>query len=131
LTEQEPLSIDVRTPLGIAIIVQVLSGILIVGGSAYFGPPITDILWVIFAAVLYVIGFIQIIVTRNVLQREKNAILVANFVAVLVVLFSFAEAMTWGVLLDHWIPSIFYALVFGINLANGAVLYKQRSLMSS
>ena len=131
MTEREPLSIDVRSPLGMAIMVQVLSGILIIGGSAYFGPPITDILWVILAAALYMIGFIQIIITRNVLQRERNAILVANIVAVLAMVFSFVAAIIWGVLLDRWIPSIFFALVFGINLANGAVLNKQRSLMSS
>jgi hypothetical protein len=114
-----------------AIMVQVISGILIIGGSAYFGPPITEILWVIFAAALYAIGFIQLIVTRNVLQREKKAILVANFVAVLAMLFSFGVALIWGVLIDQWIPMYFFCLVFGINVPLAGVLRKLRISMSA
>ncbi len=131
MTQSAALSIDVRTPLGIAIMVQVLSAILIIGGTLYFGPPGADILWLTIVGIMYAIGFVQMLLTRYLLQREKNGIVVAIIVAFLAMIFTFSIALIWGVLIGQWIAAFFYCLVFGINLPNAAVLNKQRSLMSS
>ncbi len=131
MTQSAALSIDVRTPLGIAIMVQVLSAILIIGGTLYFGPPGSDILWLAIVGIMYAIGFVQMLLTRYLLQREKNGIVVAIIVAFLAMIFTFSIALIWGVLIGQWIAAFFYCLVFGINLPNAAVLNKQRSLMSS
>jgi len=131
MTERTALSIDVGTNLGKAIMVQVVSAILIIGGTLFFGPPGTDILWLTIVGILYAIGFIQMLLTRYLLQKEKNGILAAIIISLLAMLFSVIAAIIWGVLLDLWIPSFFYVIIFAINLANGAVLNKERSLMSS
>jgi len=131
MNERAAPSIDIGTNLGKTIMVQVLSAILIIGGTLFFGPPGTDILWLTIVGILYMIGFIQMLLTRYLLQREKNGILAAIIVSLLAMAFSVIAAIIWGVLLDRWIPSFFYVIIFAINLANGAVLNKERSLMSS
>ena len=128
MTERFTPSIEPGSPLGIAIMVQVLSAILIIGGTLYFGPPGSEMIWLIVVGVLYAIGFVQLLLTRYLLQREKNGIVAAVIVAILAMLFSFANAIIWGVFVDQWIPTIFYCLAAAVNVPNAGVLNKQRSL---
>ena len=122
MTERAGPTFEVKSPLGIAVILQVLSAIMIIGGSVYFGPPNTEILSVVIAALLYAVGFIQIIMTRNVLQREKNALLVAYFVALLALASSAITALLWALFGDQWTPMYFFLIVAGINTPLGGFL---------
>ena len=131
MTERTAPSIDVGTNLGKAIMVQVVSAILIIGGTLFIGPPGTDLLWLTIVGILYAIGFMQMLLTRYLLQREKNGILVAIIISLLAMVFSVIAATIWVVLSDLWIPSFFYVIIFAINLANSGVLNKERSLISS
>jgi hypothetical protein len=122
MTERTGPSFEIKSPLGITVILQVLSAIMIIGGSVYFGPPSTEILSVVIAALLYAVGFIQIIMTRNVLQREKSALLVAYFVALSALAFSAFNALLWALFGDRWAPMYLFLIVAGINTPLGGFL---------
>jgi len=99
--------------------------------TLFFRPAGSEIAWLIFAGNLYAIGFIQLLVTRYLLQREKNGVLVAYIVAILAIAFSFGMALFWGILLDQWMQSSFYALIVGFNVPLAGILRMERFLASA
>jgi hypothetical protein len=131
MNEKTTISIDVGTRLGNAAMIQVLSAIAIIGVTLFFRSPVSEIVWLIFAGILYAIGFIQVLVTRYFLQRERNATLVAYIVSILAIVFSFGMALYWGIQLDLWMPASFYTLIIGLNVPLAAILRSERLLMSS
>jgi hypothetical protein len=131
MTEKPELSIEPGSPLGIAIMAQVLSAILIIGGTLYFGPPSSEMLWLVVVGVLYAIGFVQLLLTRYLLQREKNGIIAAGMVAILAMLFAFVNTLVWSLIVDLMIPAVFYLIIFAINVTNVGVLRKERSMLSA
>lgn len=124
MTERTEPSIEPRSNLGYALMLQVTSAILIIGGTLYFGAPGTDVVWLTTVGILYGIGFIQMLVTRYVMQRERNGVLVAFFVATLAYMFSIGIAFFWYVLFDQLVQMVFYCVTFGINVALAALLAK-------
>ncbi|MFW9787681.1 MAG: hypothetical protein ACFFE2_11535 [Candidatus Thorarchaeota archaeon] len=124
-------SIELESPLGIANMVQVLSAILIIGGTLYCGPPNSEMLWLIVVGVLYTIGFVQLLMTRYLMQREKSSIEGAIIVAMLAMLFSFVDALVWGIVIGQLIPTVLYLIIFAINVPNTSVLRKQRNLLGA
>ena len=63
---------------------------------------------------------------KRLMQREENGIIAAVIVAILAMVFSFANALIWQVFRDQWIPMIFYCLISAVNVPNAGVLNKQR-----
>ena len=116
MTEQTRPSIELSSNLGYALMLQVSSAILIIGGSLVFGAPGTELVWLIIVAILYAIGFLQMFGTRYLMQREKHGILVALAIATFAYLFSAGLVFSWYVLSDQLGPLVLYSATFGINV---------------
>ncbi|MGD9396661.1 MAG: hypothetical protein PVJ05_09560 [Candidatus Thorarchaeota archaeon] len=124
MTEQARLSIELRSNLGYALMLQVTSAILIIGGTWFFGAPSSDVIWLTVTGILYGLGFIQLLVTRYVMQRERNGILVAFTIATFTYMFSIGMAFFWYVLFSQLIPMVLYSITFGINVILVVLLMK-------
>jgi hypothetical protein len=124
MTEQARPSIELRSNLGYALMLQVTSAILIIGGTWYFGAPSPDVVWLTVTGILYGIGFIQLLVTRYVMQRERNGILVAFVVATFAYMFSIGMAFFWYILFNQLIPMLLYCITFGINVTLAILFMK-------
>jgi len=124
MTEQTRPSIELRSNLGYALMLQVTSAILILGGTWFFGAPSPDVVWLIVTGILYGLGFIQLLVTRYVMQRERNGILVALIIATFTCMFSFGIAGFWYVLFNQLMPMVFYTITFGINFTLAVLFMK-------
>ncbi len=124
MTENSEPSIELRSNLGYALMLQVTSALLLIGGTWYFGAPNPAVVWLTLTGFLYGIGFIQLLVTRYVMQRERNSILVAFVIATFAYMFSVGMAFFWYVLFDSLIPMVLYCITFGINVILAALLMK-------
>ncbi|MFX1607040.1 MAG: hypothetical protein ACFFDD_14195 [Promethearchaeota archaeon] len=124
MTEQTRPSIELRSNLGYALMLQVTSAILILGGTLFFGAPSPDVVWLVVTGILYGLGFIQLLVTRYVMQIERNGILVALIIATFACIFSFGIAGCWYVLFDQLMPLVLYSITFGINVALAILFIK-------
>ncbi len=122
MTERAGPSIELRSNLGYALMLQVTSAILIIGGTWFFGAPSPDVIWLTVTGILYGLGFIQLLVTRYVMQRERNGILVAFIIATFAYLFSIGMGFFWIVLFNQLIPMMLFSVIFGINISL-AILY--------
>ena len=122
MTERAGPSIELRSNLGYALMLQVTSAILIIGGTWFFGAPSPDVVWLTVTGILYGIGFIQLLITRYVMQRERNSILVAFTIATFAYLFSIGMGYFWIVLFNQLIPMMLFSVIFGINITL-AILY--------
>ena len=116
MNERAALSIEVRSNLGYALMLQVTSAILMIGGTWFVGAPGPDVIWLTVTGILYGIGIIQLLVTRYVMQRERNGILVAFVIATFAYMFSIGIAFFWFVLFDQLMPMVLYCVTFGINV---------------
>ena len=127
MTKSVGPSIILRSNLGYALMLQIISAVSIIGGSTYFGPfsfgPVSFILIIL----LYAIGFIQLLVTRYVMQREKNGVLVAIGFAIITLLLSFSLAVYWGEIGFHEMQAFFYFAVGTINVHLTVFLRKVQS----
>ena len=127
MSERNESSIVLRSNLGYALMLQVISAVSIIGGSTYFGPfsfgPVSFILIIL----LYAIGFIQLLVTRYVMQREKNGVLVAIGFAIITLLLSFGLAVYWWDIGFHEMQAFFYFAVGTINVHLTVLLRKVQS----
>ena len=120
-------SIILRSNLGYALMLQIISAVFIIGGSTYFGPHGFGLFSLVLIILLYAIGFIQLLVTRYVMQREKNGVLVAIGVAIITLLLSFGLAVYgWEVGL-HEMQTFFYFAVGTINVHLTVFLRKVHS----
>jgi hypothetical protein len=124
VAERKGPSIELKSNLGYALMLQVISAILIIGGTLFVGAPSPDVVWLTASGILYAIGFIQLLLTRYVMQREKNGILVAFFIASIAYLFSIGMAFYWYALFNQWVPLVLYCVAFGINVALAGLLTK-------
>ena len=124
MTENTEPSIELRSNLGYALMLQVTSALLLIGGTWYFGAPNPAVVWLAVTGFLYGIGFIQLLVTRYVMQRERNGILVAFVIATLAYMFSAGIAFSWYVLFGQLIPLVLYAVTFGVNVILAILLMK-------
>ena len=116
MTERTGPSIELESNLGYALMLQVSSAILIIGGSIVYGAPGTDLIWLLVVAILYAIGFLQMFGTRYLMQREKYSIHVALAIATFAYLFSAGLVFFWYVLSDQLGPLVLYSATFGINV---------------
>jgi hypothetical protein len=106
---------------------QVISAVSIIGGSTYFGPLSFDPVSFILIILLYAIGFIQLLVTRYVMQREKSGVLVAIGFAIITLLLAFSLAVYWWGIGFHEMQAFFYFAVGTINVLLTVLLRKVQS----
>jgi hypothetical protein len=124
MTERAGTSIELRSNLGYALMFQVTSALFILGGTLFFDPIGLDLIWLVVTAGLYLIGFIQLLVTRYIMQREKNGILVAFLFATFAAIISFALAILWYLSLWNTIGMLYYIITGIINVALAILLRK-------
>ena len=103
---------------------QVISALLLIGGTWLIGAPGPDVIWLTITGILYGIGFIQLLLTRYVMQREKNGILVAFLVATFAYMFSIGMAYFWYVFFNQWIPTVLCSVIFGVDVILAIMLMK-------
>jgi hypothetical protein len=98
MSERAILSLEARSPIGRAIMLQVLSAIMIIGSIAAAPPTIhfSGIFSVVFVQiVVIVIGVFQMLITRAVLQKEHWGISAALISSLLALLFSVTVGTYW------------------------------------
>ena len=124
MTERTGLSIELRSTLGYALMLQVMSALLPIGGTWLIGAPSLDVIWLTVTGILYCIAFIQLLLTRYVMQRERNGILASFMIATVAYLFSIGMAFFWYVLFSQVIPMVLYCVIFGVNVILVVMLMK-------
>lgn len=79
-----------RSYLGLALRLQVVSALLIIGGLLTLSDviPLISNGWLIAFGVLYALGFLQLIILRTLLQKVKYSVHAAGVVALLAGLLS-------------------------------------------
>ncbi|MFW9805503.1 MAG: hypothetical protein ACFFFK_02080 [Candidatus Thorarchaeota archaeon] len=127
MTKSTEPSIVLKSNLGYALMLQVISAVSIIGGLTYFGPFSFDLVSFILIILLYAIGFIQLLVTRYVMQREKYGVLVAIGFAIITLSLSFSLAVYWWEIGFHEIQAFFYFAVGTINVHLTVFLRKVKS----
>nr|KXH72190.1 MAG: hypothetical protein AM325_01575 [Candidatus Thorarchaeota archaeon SMTZ1-45] len=109
-------TITVNSLIGRALVLQVLSAILTIGSLIVFvGGLSIDIEWLVIMGTLYVLGFIQMLVTRVVMQRVDDSISASLVVAILALLFSLIVGFFWILQPSFELLGIYYIIVGMIN----------------
>jgi hypothetical protein len=124
MTERTGPSIELRSTLGYTLMLQVMSALLLIGGTWLIGAPSPDVIWLTVKGILYCIAFIQLLLTRYVMQRERNGILASFMMATVAYLFSIGMAFFWYVLFSQVVPMVLYCVIFGVNVILVVMLMK-------
>jgi hypothetical protein len=124
MTERTGPSIELRSNLGYALVLQVISALLIIGGTLLVGSPGPDVIWMTVTGILYGIGFIQLLLTRYVMQRERNGILAAFLIATFAYIFSIGMAFFWYAFFSQLVSMVLYCIIFGVNIILAFMLIK-------
>ncbi len=124
-------SIELRSPVGYALMLQVTSAVLIIGGTWYFGSPRQDLNVLGFIVILYGVGFLQLLVTRYVMQRKRNGLLVACALSTMSYFLTPMTAGLWWIYSDQIAPIVVYLIALVINVILTFVLVKTAKPESS
>ncbi|MFW9964931.1 MAG: hypothetical protein ACFFCX_15280 [Candidatus Sifarchaeia archaeon] len=109
-------SIEASSLVGRALLLQAFSAILIIGSLLIFVTGIiVNISGVAVMSVLYMIGFVQMLVTRYVMQGEAGGITVAFVVAIIAFLVSLIVGFYWIIQTTFPLIGIFYIIVGMVN----------------
>ena len=115
MSEETP-SLEVRSPIGRALLLQVISVLLIMGTSIL--PVLTlhiGFLWFVILSSLWVIAFIQMLVVRAVLQKEDWGVSAALLVAIIALLLSVIAGVSWIIPLVDILNGIYFIVIGIVN----------------
>lgn len=115
MVESSTPSIELRSPVGYALMLQVTSAVLILGGTWYFGSPRPDLNARAFIAILVGVGFLQLLVARYIMQRKRSGILVAYALTTMSYFLAPMTAALWSIYSEQLAPIVLYLFVGGIN----------------
>ena len=122
MSETVPLSIEVKSLIGRALMLQILSAIMIIGSLVVFvGGISVSFEWLLVMSVLYVIGFVQLLITRYVMQKEEGSITAAIVVTLSAIAFSIIVGFFW-IIQSMYIGFGLYFIIVGMVNAILAVL---------
>ena len=116
MAEKDVLPLNSKSLLGRAMMLQTLSGIMIVGSLAVRIPPI-DEEWIGLSLVggLIVIGLSQILSMRAVLQKDSWGISASNTLSILAVLFSLVVGFFWIIQYTEILLGLYFIVVGMLN----------------
>ncbi len=114
MSDNASLSLEVRSPIGRAIYLQVVSALMIFGSLAL--PVSTmhvgQVIYLIVIGI-QVVGFAQVLVTRGLLQKEDWGVSTAFFLSLLTLLLSFLSGF-FDILVRIELVNGFYFIIIGI-----------------
>jgi len=109
-------SIEANSIVGRALMTQTISAILIIGSLLIFVTDISvNLTGMAVMSVLYVMGFVQMLVTRYMMQGEEGGVTVAFIVAVISFLVSLIVGFYWILRTLYPLIGIFYLIVGMVN----------------
>ena len=106
------LSLEVRSPVGRAMLMQVLSAILIM--VTVVMPVLTldaGFMWFLILSGLWIIAFMQMLIVRGVLQKEGWGVSGALAVSLIALLLSVMGGLSWVIyVVDVLMGSYFFVI---------------------
>jgi hypothetical protein len=130
MSETVPLSIEVKSLIGRALMLQILSAIMIIGSLVVFvGGISVSFEWLLVMSVLYVIGFVQLLITRYVMQKEEGSITAAIVVTLSAIAFSIIVGFFWIIQSMYIGLGLYFIIVGMVNAILAVLLLESRKTL--
>ncbi len=130
MSETVPLSIELKSLIGRALMLQILSAIMIIGSLVVFvGGISVSFEWLLVMSVLYVIGFVQLLITRYVMQKEEGSITAAIVVTLSAIAFSIIVGFFWIIQSMYIGLGLYFIIVGMVNAILAVLLLESRKTL--
>ncbi len=119
----ETRALDVSSPIGRALLLQVISVLLIMGTIVL--PVLTlqiGAIWFVILSGLWVIAFIQMLIVRAILQKENWGVSTALIVSVIAMLLAVIAGVSWVIPLVDILNGIYFFVIGSINAILSGIL---------
>ncbi len=119
----ETRALDVRSPIGRALLLQVISVLLIMGTIAL--PVLTlqiGAIWFVILSGLWVIAFIQMLIVRSILQKENWGVSTALFVSVIALVLAVIAGISWVIPLVDILNGVYFFVIGSVNAILSGIL---------
>jgi hypothetical protein len=123
-------TLEVRTPIGRALMMQALSVVLIMG--TFVLPVFTlqaGFIWFLVLSGLWIVAFLQMMVVRGVLQKEGWGVSTALVASIITLLLSLIAGAYWLTSIIDLLNGVYFVAVAIVNLV--AIISLREARMST